>query len=420
MGSLRLARAAILLSGCVMTAACSGTEGASTTIAAARDTIDGVPRVLYPATGEASLAWEADTVAVIGDVLGDDPDYQFDQVTPNGLASDEAGNVWLLDPAGHRVVGYGPDGRFLASHGRKGDGPGEINMAFALTAGPADTLWVLESMSRRLTGFPAAGGEPRVVSFEGSIVPAAPVVMRPDAILSGVMFMFSPGREPEDTERRFVLARFERDGTMRDTLFSMPMPKQDVVQVEAGNRRMMMMSTPQFSPVLRWAAFSDGTVAVASDDRYVIRLIGPDGAERLRIEREGEPRPVTDADREAVRERMRGQQSRIFGGDPALAEELQRRQLEAMTFAATVPRIERLAVDRQDRLWVRAAPDEPDGAGRIDVYDRDGELLGSIAELDLPTVFLRDGMAAYLGKDEDTDVQQVAVVRLSEGPAGRR
>ncbi len=420
MRSPRPVRAAILLTGCAIAAACSGTEGASPEIAARRDTIDGVPRVLYPATGEAPLAWEADTLAVIGDILGDDPDYQFDQVTPNGLASDEAGNLWLLDPAGHRVVGYDPDGRFLASHGRRGDGPGEINMAFALTAGPADTLWVLESMSRRLTGFPAAGGEPRVISFEGSIVPGAPVVMRPDAILSSAMFMFTPGREPDEAGRRFVLARFEHDGTMRDTLFSMPMPKQDVVQIEAGNRRMMMMSTPQFSPVLRWAAFADGTVAVASDDRYAIRLLDPDGGERLRIERDGEPRPVTEADRAVVRERMRGQQTRMFGGDPALAEELQRRQLEAMTFAATVPRIERLAVDRQDRLWVRTAPDEPGGAGRIDIYDRDGKLLGSVADMDLPTVFLRAGLAAYLGKDEDTDVQQVTIVRVTESPAGRR
>ncbi len=406
--------AVVLLICCALAAACSGTEAAPSLVTAQRDTVDGVPRLLYPASGGADLAWRADTLAVIGDILGDDPDYQFDQVTPNALAGDEAGNLWLLDPAGHRVVGYRTDGRFIASHGRQGDGPGEINMAFALDAGPADTLWVLEGMSRRLTGFPAAGGEPRIISFDAGVVPAPPLVVGRDAMLSTLMYMFTPGREIDEADRRFVLARFDRDGTVRDTLFSMPMPKQDVVQIEAGSRRMMMMATPQFAPVLRWAAFADGTVAVVSDDRYSIRLLGADGSERLRIEREGAPRAVTDADRIAVRERMRGQQPRMFGGDPSMAEELRRRQLEAMTFAATVPRIEQVAVDEQDRLWVRASADEPGGTPRIDLYDRDGALLGSLTGMDLPTAFLRGGLAAYLDKDEDTDVQQVTVVRLVE------
>ncbi len=398
----------------VLVTACSGTEAASRGLQAQRDTVDGVPRLLYPGSGGAELAWRADTVAVIGDILGDDPDYQFDQVADAGVTGDAAGNVWLLDGAGHRVIGYSPVGTFIGSHGREGSGPGEINMAFGLTAGRGDTLWAMEMMSGRLTGFPAGGGEPRIISFDASASAAPPVVMQEDRILAGIRFTFGLDRDQAKEQRRSVVARFALDGALQDTLYSMLLPEPDVVQVESGNRRMMMLSTPRFAPVLRWAAFPDGSLAVVDDDRYSIHVLNADGTERLRIERDAPPRATTEADREAVLDEMRTQQVRGFGGDRAMLEEAVRRQLEATTFAATIPRIEKIAVDRQGRLWVVASSDDPGADGRVDLYDRNGVMLGTLPGLGLPTAFLADGRAAYLGKDADTDVQQVTVVRLIE------
>jgi len=398
-----------------LTAACSGTEAGAGRVEAQRDTVDGVPRLLYPGSGGPALAWRLDTLAVIGDVMGDDPDYQFDEVTRGGLAGDAAGNVWLLDGAGHRVIGYAADGTYLNSFGRQGSGPGEINMGGGITVGRGDTIWVSEVMSGRLTGFPVAGGEPRIITFDASAAAAPPIVMRDDAILAGMRFSFGLGRgsEPEQ-ESRAVIARFSLDGVLGDTLFSMPMPKPDVVQIESGNRRMMMLSTPRFAPVLRWAAFSDGSLATVTDDRYAIRILNPDGSERLRVERDAPPRATTDADRAAILDEMRNQQVRGFGADRATLDEMLKRQLEATTFAPTIPRIEGLLVDEHDRLWVLASSDEPGADGRIDLYDRTGGFLGSLPGIGMPTALLRNGLAAYLDKDDDTDVQQVTVVRLLE------
>lgn len=394
--------------------ACADTEATPTRLTAMRDTVDGVPRLLYAATGEPSLDWSADTLAVIGDIMGDDPRYQFDDVLPAGLSGDAAGNVWLLDASGHRVIGYDSTGTFIASHGREGGGPGEINRAFGMSVGPGDTLWVMEMMGRRLTGFPAEGGEARVVSFDVDIVPAPPLAVARDHVLAEMLQMFTPDDSPSERTREFTLARFAPDGSIQDTIFSMPMPEQNVVQIESGNRRIMMMNTPEFSPSLEWAVFSDGSIAVVSDDRYSIHLLAPDGTERLRIERDAPPRAVTEADRESVREGIRDRpRIRIGGGDDALAEEMMKRQLEAMTFAETMPRIERVAVDPADRLWVLTSADEPDGDQRIDIFDRTGALLGSVHGLDLPTTFLEGGRAAYLARDEDTDVQQITLVRLN-------
>ena len=50
---------------------------------------------------------------------------------------------------------------------------------------------------------------------------------------------------------------------------------------------------------------------------------------------------------------------------------------------------------------------------RLDVYSRDGELLGEMRDAKLPHLFFGDGYAALLTTD-DLDVQQIVILRLVE------
>jgi sugar lactone lactonase YvrE len=85
-----------------------------------------------------------------------------------------------------------------------------------------------------------------------------------------------------------------------------------------------------------------------------------------------------------------------------------------MTFADSIPRITGLAVDGRDRLWVGVSEEIPGETERIDVFARDGELIGEIRDPDLfPSIFYGDGRAALLDRDE-LDVQRVVVLGLSE------
>jgi hypothetical protein len=150
------------LGGCVRDASGAGGLGA------VADTVDGRPRLTYPDGGGRSLAWAADTLQRIGDVLGDDDAYQFDRASAQGLAGDAAGDVFVLDGAGRRVLSFDAEGRHRATYGRSGEGPGELMQPFALALGAGDTVWVLDPMNGRLTGFPQDDGDPRVVTILNS------------------------------------------------------------------------------------------------------------------------------------------------------------------------------------------------------------------------------------------------------------
>src|SRR5690606_40304578 len=106
-------------------AACGAGPGETPALVeAVVDTVDGVERWLYPGSGGPALAWRADTLAVIGGALVEEDEYNFGNVLPTGLASDAAGNLYVLDRQAKRVLKYDPRGRHLAAYGRPGGGAG--------------------------------------------------------------------------------------------------------------------------------------------------------------------------------------------------------------------------------------------------------------------------------------------------------
>jgi len=85
-------------------------------------------------------------VRKIGDVDTDDDNYAFN--TPQDLAIDPDGNFYVLDGRNFRIQKFDKDGKFLASFGRKGQGPGEFNMPGALECDGEGRLWVSDIPGR--------------------------------------------------------------------------------------------------------------------------------------------------------------------------------------------------------------------------------------------------------------------------------
>ncbi len=69
-------------------------------------------------------------VRKIGDVETEDEHLAFNY--PSDVAVDKDGNIYVLDSANTRIQKFGPDGKFLATIGRKGQGPGEFLMPDAI------------------------------------------------------------------------------------------------------------------------------------------------------------------------------------------------------------------------------------------------------------------------------------------------
>lgn len=409
---------AVLLLAVLVLAGCSDASGGSSSeLEAVVDTVGGVERLTYGEERAGELAWRFDTTAVIGGFGVDDPNYQFGGLSVNSLAGDDDGNLYVLDADGIRVLGYGPDGTFLGGWGREGGGPGELGSGFGggprtMAMGPGDTLWIDDRANQRLTLIPVDGGEPTSLALPqtsrglgGAMsVDSAGVV----AVLS--TFSFSPGRAEGMPPRPIV--RIGRDGQTGDTLWTAPAPPTDVVTINSGGNQLMMMMSQRFAPGFSWVRFADGGIAVQESADYEIRFVDEDGEVRRILRRLPPPRATTDADRQAYLDSLLAppEEETRFN-----TPEIRRERAEAATFAELIPRIVTMRRDAQDRLWVGVSEQEPNVIERIDVYERDGTLLGELRGMAMPDHFFAADHAAIIDQDE-LDVQQVHVMRLVEEP----
>ncbi|HEX6938668.1 MAG TPA: 6-bladed beta-propeller [Longimicrobiales bacterium] len=419
------------LAGCG--AGSAGSGGATAVV----DTVAGVERLRYPGAGGPELGWSADTIAVLGGADVDADAYQFDQVAREGLAADADGRLYVLDRAGRRILVYDADGRHLATFGRSGGGPGELASPVALALGPGDSIWVTDIGNQRYTVFPIDGGEARSVPFpEEAGFAIGDLAIRgggPIQTFRAVRLRGPDERRPAEPppEPPRTILRLGPDGDILDTLWTTPPPRVD--EVQSGNRAadqvIVVRMSRAFEAQQHWQAFPDGGLAVADSTEYIVRIVAPDGTLSRLIERDLPARATTEADKELARQRLRERLTRgggiriSIGGRGGVAgpppEQLLEAQLASMTFAPVIPRITGIRIDPLGRIWVGISLDEPGTTARVDVYDRDGRLLGELPGWELPDVFLGPSRAARIVRDE-LDVQQIVVYELDAGDTRTR
>lgn len=399
-------------------AACGDATTSEVEVAVVTDTIDGIERLTYGAERAAPLGWSLDTTAVIGGFGVDDPDYQFGGASTDGLATDAEGNLYVLDSDGIRVLGYGPDGSFLGTWGREGAGPGELGGSFGggprtMAMGPGDTLWIGDQGNQRFTLLPVDGGEPASVPLPGTSVSIGGKMAVDSAGALALLssFSFRPGEADGMPPRPLV--RFSREGEPGDTVWTFPAPATDIVTISSGGNNLMMMMSQVFTPGFSWVRFADGRLALQETAEYEIRFTDPDGSVRRIVRREPAARPTTEGDRQRYLDSLRAPPEEESQFD---TEEIRRKRAEATTFADLIPRIIEMRRDTDGRLWVGVSESTPRTIERIDVYDRDGTLIGELRDTPMPDFFFGDGYAALVDSD-DLDVQRITIARLVDEPA---
>ena len=94
-------------------------------------------------------------VRTIGDVNTDDENLAFN--LPADLAVDAAGNIYIADSRNQRIQVFDPEGRYLRTVGRKGQGPGEFMATGSLDFDGEGCLRVLDPLQRRIQVFTPKG-----------------------------------------------------------------------------------------------------------------------------------------------------------------------------------------------------------------------------------------------------------------------
>ena len=361
------------------------------------------------------------------------------------LVFNEAGDLFILDEQAGHVVAFDRDGVHLRTISRQGEGPGELTDPESMSLLADGRLAVFDAGRSGTQLFTPEGEYAESAPFDptqgaptggGAWLSDGSIITNREFVVSGTaeaMSVSSSVGGTGDAPGR-PIARYRPDGT-RELLYTAwepPPPTGDAAEASGGSFSFNLSPVRAFDPGLHFAALSDGRLAVVDSSGYRIRLIGEDGTVGEILERPLSPTPVTNAVRDAERERrlaeLEGNRSPTtlsIAGRPDIrmpddfASQLQealRARIEEMTFAEVIPAIEALAVDFDDRLWVARTP-LPDEEGPIDIVTPDARYLGTIQPggLRIPDAFGPDGLMAYVDT-HDLGYPIVRVVQLAPDP----
>ncbi len=330
-------------------------------VAAEEILVDGVIHVRNaetPSEGTATIQLQEEWRAG-----GEDEEHIFGVITD--VQVDDAGNLFLLDMQLSQVSVYTPDGEFLRTLSRKGEGPGEVRRPSVMLFLPDGNLGIVQTFPGKiikvgLDGIPTGSFSPgRSDPTQGGFNSLNDMQHRNGhLVLCGTSMDMSPG----GVQRIHYLASCEEDGKELVRYLEEPdeadllngsWVEEDQYYVERG----------------RWALGPDGRVFHASQrNSYTIDVYNPDGDLELVIERKYAPYNRTVEDKERF-----SQGKRIFIHGREVPKEI----------SSTDPCVLRLEVRKDGYLWVlhsRSNLEQPEGIFQTwDVFAPDGNFVRQVA-----------------------------------------
>ena len=337
---------------------------------------------------------------------GDDPNFIFGNIRGIQAASD--GTIYVLDYQAVEVRVFSPDGEYLRTIARRGEGPGEIMEANGIILSGDTLLWMNDHSQWKIIGVDPHGEEVRrftkpILSY-GYIWDGA-------FDLRGRYWRedshSDEGDEDEETGPYEVPYRgyyksYDLDTEAVDSVFLGEFTFRGYASISDGGG--WYASIPFDASDIQVLNPSGG-FWLANTGSYRVTHLGEDGDTLLVIESTLSGMRVSSADRSAYVEG-------IVERDPE-----ERRAAEAVAELAPdfKPVLEGLLVDDEGRLWVeRVTPSETPPF--YDLFSQDGEYLGSVRFGFMPApyspIWVQHG-AIYTWVADDVGVEYVVRAPLA-------
>lgn len=377
----------------------------------------------------AGPAWTAAQAWVVVDsplveIGGSETDPRLDLTQVSGVRRLADGRIAVVNGATSEVRFFGPDGGYLSTSGRRGQGPGEFQMPAGLWPVAADTLLIFDAMARRISVLAPDGSLPRTYTLgqesgmpfpsDGQVSMALPVAVLPDGSLIGMRQSFTINDPRTEAYRDTVsFIRFGADGAALDTLVRLPGMEMVPMAMSFGGQS---FNSPSPAPLGRntLVAARRGEVWFATNDGYELRVLGLDGAVQRLVRVLGPGRSVSADDQTAHRQEMvEAFESGPAAGmvPPAMKEQI-RRHFADVAYPAVFPPVSELRFGDDGHLWVLETPSPGSRVRQYAVFTLEGALLGRVA---MPAGFAPSGFGPdeVIGVWEDDDgVQYVRVYPL--------
>jgi len=322
-------------------------------------------------------------------------EYMLGEVADIALARD--GSLYVFDRQVPAIRHYDPQGKFLRTIGRRGEGPGEYRSASGLATMPDGRLLLWDTGNWRINVYSSKGDVlTQWTTLSGMSGGAVSQYAR--AILvdtSGLAVTRKTIFNARDlANRQTVWLRYRPDGTVLDTLHAPPAPRVTPTLSARADRVQVSDELP-FAPKRVVVMSPFGYFIAGYPDRYAFEIHQP-GSPVVSVRRDVKADPVARSERAEARrkieERMRQTDPMWSWSGPDVPEfkplyaDLQV-ALDGRIWVAVIPEVSPRVGSTSGgggigpsgrRAPPQLAPGEPPRPALYDVFEPDGQFLGQV------------------------------------------
>jgi hypothetical protein len=309
------------------------------------EVVDGVAVVRNPEEpmyGGDILSFEEDLS--IGASEGKD-EYIFSRI--RNIDVDSNGDIYAIDTSSAQIRVFNRNGQYMRSIGRKGQGPGEMQMPGFVQAASQNEIAAFDFLTQRLIFFSPDGIYLRAVSAARMRFPVMPLRLDSSGNVVGLQVMAPPplggqkiAKYGPDLELLFTIASDESNSVGKDREFEVA------------------------KPGLSCAVSPNDTIVWGNSSRYELYVLSPEGKKIRTIRRKYDPPAMTAAFRKKTEEELSEWAARGF----------------KISFPDRFPAFMDVSVDDRDWLWVRTYEPvgEEEDSYYFDIFDSEGKYLAKV------------------------------------------
>jgi hypothetical protein len=333
-----------------------------------------------PDKKERTFAFKGDLT--IGVREGDE-NYMFGERVYFNVDEDE--NIFVTDWDRKRIQKYGPDGKFLLTIGREGQGPGEFKNAWEPEFDKEGNLYVVDIAQMRISFFGRDGRYLKQIGF-------------PQTNVSSSLYFSSRGH--------FLMAVDEieaegQDGSRWTTIVGLYDDKFQPLEVfHRENHEMKApggrdedaiaqslassMSDMAFQPSPHYLLAPNDEIFFGFTDAYEFKVYSPEGKLARMIRKDYDPAPVTAKDKEQFEKLQTAEFLRFM---PAQFENAKKKALKLIRYPKFKPAYQDFTVGDNGWLFV-IVNSEGNESTELDVFDAEGHYIAR-TEAPIPAEMLR-------------------------------
>jgi hypothetical protein len=310
--------------------------------------------------------------------------------------ADDEGNIYVTDWDRKRIQKYDPQGKYVRTLGRSGQGPGEFQNVWDPEFDADGHLYVLDVAAYRMSFFDKESGQ-----FLKQIkIPSEfhPTLVNKRGYFVGDRAVVEDG--PKGRKFTTTYGLFDDQAKiLREFLTTVWEPKLGSGSGEAALVESLAntLSDAAFKPYPNYLIASNDDIWFGYPETYEVRIYGPDGTPKKVIRRDYDPRPVTAVDK---RRFLEEQESETFRFLPPQAQAIKSKVIDAVRFPGNKPAYNSFIL--MENGWLAVVVESPQkNVVVLDIFDDKGQYIAQfMADIPSEELFFKNGKAYALETNE--------------------